>query len=683
MKPDKCVIDFETFSECSLDDCGATVYAQHPSTEILCMSWRLTGMEHAEVWVPSRGPFPQAVIDHINDGGSIEAHNASFERGVFRFIMVPKFGIPWPTRWKDTMAVCAYRALPLGLAEVGEVLKLKVRKDTRGSFLISKLCVPQKPTKKHPEKRCSDPTLLEELYSYCGTDTDTEWELGEVLGELPPSEYAVWVLDQRINDRGVYVDIEAVEAGLSIIEEVDKNLTAELSKITDGVITTGGQIKRIVTWVKDRGLNLLNTQALTIERALEQDDLGPAVRRVLQIRQVLSHASVKKLYKFKSQRALDGRAHETLQYHGASTGRWAGRGIQLHNLVRGDEKLQSMATGSQDEAGIEEMIQAIKTRNLEYLDIVYGNPVDAVASALKGMITAAPGNILHVRDFSAIESVLTAWISEEQWKLDAFAQIFRGEKYNGADDIYCATAAFIFGHPVSKKTQPEERQDGKRCELAFGFQGGVGAWRRFDLRRPCDIGYKDDEIVNEYKKKWRSGHPHVEGAWFALENAAIDTVLTGKPHYFTKVYFDIVNDAVGRWLVAILPTGRKLWYLNPRVEVYTERFNGRLREKRDLYFWGKNSKAGGIWMEVPIYGGMWMENFAQSIARDVLVAAMIRCEKAGYPLILTIHDELIAETIKNFGPPKEFDRLIVEIPDWLAGCPIGAAGWDGFRYHKD
>lgn len=681
------VIDFETYSECDLKECGATVYAQHPSTEIMCMAYRDAGMAQREVWVPGRTPFPQRVIDHILNGGYIEAHNAGFERAIWRWVLMAGKNlpaqpqpIPWPKRWKDTMAACAYRSLPQKLEEVGEVLNLPIKKNRRGKFLLQKLSKPQKPTKKNPETRNRDPALLEELYGYCGDDVDAEWCLKEVIGELPPTEYSIWVLDQKINDRGMYVDTDAVGAAIKVVHLVETKLNEELATITNNKVMSGTKLPDMKAWLADQGCAFSDLTADTIERALDSNRLKPEVRRVLQIRQTLSRASAKKLVRFLDCLAEDGRNHGLLQYHGAATGRWAGRLVQPQNFPRGDEIILTLGTGEADEASMNWLIETIKTVNPDYLDVLYGDAMDAIASALRGMFVAAPGKKYYVADFSAIEARVTAWLYDEQWKLDAFAEVDKGNGYNGSDDMYCASAAMIFGHPVKKKLHKELRQVGKMCELAFGYQGGIGAWRKFDTRKPGDKGYVEDETVDEYKNGWRAAHPNIVNGWYGIEEAAIRAVRDGGKAYYGPITFEVIEDKAGKWLTCRLPNGRRLWYYNPQLEDYEDRFG---RVKYTLTYEGKDNKAHGIWSRVTTYGGMLTENIVQAISRDLMVEAMIRVEAAGYWIVLTVHDEIISEVDFSFGSDEEFDTLMTVVPPWAEGCPIHAAGWSGVRYHKE
>lgn len=670
----KCCHDFETYSEADLKKVGAWVYAEHPSTDIICMSYKI-GAGPTKLWIPDGSclDFPQEIIDHIAAGGIMEAHNAGFERAIWRHILVKRYGLVMPRRWVDTMAVCAYRSLPQKLDDVGKVLNLKLQKDPRGKQLIAKLCKPQKPTKKKPNPwRNTDHELLQELYRYCIRDCDTEYELSLRVGELPMPEYRLWVLDQKINDRGVYIDTSAVAAARAVVVKVEAKLTKELSEITGGAVNSHDELDRIHEWMGANDYHLPDLTADTLDEALKGGMApipSPVVRRVIEIRRALARASIRKLVAFHLQTAADGRAHGQLQYHGAGTGRWAGRGIQFHNFPRGT--IEDMET----------LIELIRYEDPEILELFFGDVMDTIASSLRGMLIATPGMVMYVSDFSAIEARVAAWLALEEWKLEAFREIDKGRGYKGAKDMYCATASVVFKRPIiDKKQHPKERQVGKVAELALGYQGAVNAWRKMDP----DEREKSDEEILEYVKTWRAANPNIVALWYGLEEAAIAAVETGRPHRYSYVAFEVVNDKAGKWLACILPNGRRLWYFNPSVAtVPTKRKDGSVWMKKQLNYEGRDNKRGGRWSLVTTYGGMLTENCVQAISRDLMTEAMERVEAAGYPIILTVHDEIIAETPVDFGSLPEYNALMSVVPTWANGCPIEVAGWRGTRYKKE
>jgi DNA polymerase bacteriophage-type len=680
------VIDFEIYSEADLKEVGAWCYAEHPTTEVICLSYKLPGKPtrlwtplFSRLWPDGKCPhdwihpsdeFPEEINEFIRSGGCLEAHNAGFERAIWRHVMIPRYHVEPAKRWKDTMAACAYRALPLSLDDVGIALDLKTRKDPRGRYLIQKLCKPIKATKKIPQHRNFDPALLLEMFQYCVKDSDTEHGLGERVGNLTQSEQRIWVLDQKINDRGVYVDSLAVNAALAIVEKIEIRMLAELSAITGGLVNSASELKKMSAWLHDQGCHLDDLKADTVDAFVDgwRGDKNDPVYRVLVIRRTLGRASTKKLYRYLSCTAQDGRIHYLLQYHGASTGRWAGRLLQPQNFPRGDEAIL--------QTSIDYLIDLIEHGDVELLELLYGDPLELISSALRGMILAAPGNRLYVADFSAIEARVLAWVAHEEWKIDAFFAIDRGEGYKGSDDMYCAAAAEIYGYPVSKKKNKTERSAGKICELAFGYQGGIGAWRKFDKSDKWT-----DEEIDEYKVKWRKSNSNIQAFWFNIEAAAVRCVLTGRPQEYHGIIYEMVHDAAGDWLACRLPNGRRIWYYSPFVETYFDKkFN---REKHVLHYMGKDNKKGGSWSVIQTYGGMLTENIVQAISRDLMVEAMIRLEQAGYPIVLTIHDEIVCETPDDFGSLEEFGRLMTVVPEWFAGFPLHCDKWTGVRYHKE
>lgn len=682
-----CTLDFETRSELDVRDVGAWRYAEHLSTKILCLRWRIDHGEN-KLWTPDL-PFPQELIDHVNIGGIFEAHNAQFERAIWIKLLYP-LGIPVPRYWKDTLAACAYRGLPLALDEVGDILNLSIQKDKRGKFLIQKLCQPRKPTKaelkiwevNHPGEEMpvqwnEDPELLKELYQYCGTDVDTETALGDMVGDLPSTEQRLWVLDQVINQRGVQVDLEAVHAALKVVSDIEKILEKELFKLTNGEVTTGGQVARILKWINDNGFEVHNLQKDTLEDILSEVDmlgekfiLDPKIKRVLQIRQYLSRASTKKLSKILEFVCDDGRCRGMLQYHAAGTGRWAGRGPQPHNFPRGDKDILK--------SGIETIISSIKCIDTDLLTLLYGNPMEAVATSLRGMFISAPDKKLRVADFSAIEARIVMWMANQEDALEAFRKYDRKE----GPAIYCLMAEQLYKRPIDKNKDPKEYLLGKITILGAGYQMGpaklrIQAWKDYKVRL--------DEVTSEFLiQGYRSTNSNVKYMWYGVEDAAITAVLNpGKIVSYSKIAYQTVDDAAGRWLTCILPNGRRIWYHRPEVqEVHVTYKDGTTRLKKQLWYWGRDNKKGGVWAAITTYGGMLVENFTQAIARDLMAEAMLRVEKAGYSVILTVHDEIVSETAPEFGSLKDFTNLITIVPEWAERLPISAESWEGNRYKK-
>lgn len=695
------LIDVEARSPINIKDSGAVRYSEDEETEIMCMSYKfIDRKDPTKIWLWG-DPFPEEIIEHIKSGYPVVAHNVMMELSAWYYHFHKKLGVPMPRRWIDTQASCAYRAMPLALDNVGEVLGLDIQKDKRGKYLIQTLCKPRKLRKAerkvlkdlgigpedYPTVYREDEDLKKELYDYCIRDTDSEDDLLFTLGQLPKAEYGLWALDQRINWRGIRIDLEGIHAAMDLIDQITVALTKELQNITRGddgepEVRTGNQTAAIVEWLNNNGVPIPNMQAGTVKEfkeMLEGREDMKSQYRVLEIRQQLSKTSTKKYPKFLETVCKDERLRGLLQYHGAGTGRWAGRLVQPQNFPRGSLEKYCEKYGLLDDPGamMDLLIDVIKMRDLDVLIDMFGDPMEALATALRGMFIAGPGLEFYVADFSAIEAVVTAWLAGEDWKVKAFERIQRGEGYDGSPDIYCATASGIFGYPVvDKKRQTKERGVGKICELAFGYQGAVNAWRAFD----SSDKYTDEEVKG-FCYAWRDKHPEVVSLWYGLQRAAHAAVENpGTRYSYRSISYEIVDDKAGRWLSCILPNGRRLWYYNPEIEEYYDPAWG--RDRKDLIYEGRNNKLGGQWGIVRTYGGMLTENVVQAISRDIMVEAMFRLEKNGYPVVLTVHDEIVAEVPKGTKDIEEFKRLMAEKSAWLDGCPISTDAWHRDRYRK-
>lgn len=699
----RALIDFETRSKAKLvgaTGVGAWAYSEDPSTSVLCMGYKMAG-ERTALWIPEDSeyeggtPFPEDLSLFIKDGGVVEAHGAQFERSIFKNVMGPKYGTPLPTRWMDTMATCAYRSIPLGLDQAGRVLNADILKDKRGKYLIQQLCTPKKPIKADPNREwLHSPELFKELCEYCIRDVDAEFVLGEMLGDLPISEYRLWVLDQIINYRGIYVDVESALNAIDIMNGVEKELTTNLRTLTDGFIQTGGQATKFKEWMRDAELiDMPDTKAETVAALLETD-IEPSARAVLELRQKLSKSSTKKLNKLISCANRDGKLRGLLQYHGAGTGRWAGRLVQPHNLPRGT--VSNKFKGDASWCDMDLLIDHINTRDPELLDILYGSCMDAISSSIRGMLTASPGKTLMVADFAGIEARVVMWLAGEEEALEAFRKYDRKE----GPDIYCVMAEKLYNKPINKTDHPDERAFGKVTILGCGYQmGAVALQAQASDMYGLEITLKTAKWLVD---TFREGYSKVANLWKGFNDAAIEAVRTGRRVSYGLVSFEVVDDAAGKWMAITLPNQRKLWYYNPNVELVTppwerdkekeqdrQRRNGEpvtggnIWKIMNVTYEGKNNKKSGVWGTVRTYGGMLTENIVQAIARDLMAEAMIRVEREKYPIILTVHDEIISEVDIDYGSLGEFcDLMSGPIPDWAAGCPISVDGWGGKRYRK-
>lgn len=656
-------VDFETRSELDLRSVGVWRYAEHPSTEILWMGYKFT-YGKPKLWKPGE-PFPEEIKIAVAENKLFEAHNVQFERAIWIHLLKDEI-CDLPSRWHDTMAVCGHRALPLKLEEVGPVIGLDVLKDKYGAKLIQQLSKPRKPLKADkdffkdiglkkedwPTLWNNDPQMMSDFGDYCAQDVLAEEKLSETIGDLPAKERRIWVLDQIINQRGVYVDLKAVNVAKRLLKHESEKLTKDLIEVTDGAVETGNQRDRILAWLEKQGWPMASLTKDAVEYALQDDDLPKNCRQVLELRQKLSLTSTKKLNKITECVSSDGRIRGLLQYSGAGrTNRWAGRLVQPQNLRRTEEDTDVL-------------IQAIMSEDADMIELMYGSAPELVAESLRGMFLAGPGKDFIIADYAAIEARFLAWLAGETTKLDVFR---RGVP------VYENTAESVFGYKVTKKDNPNERHVGKICELAFGFGGALGAWRQFD-----NSDRHTDADVEFYKKKWRERHPNIVDFWHGVEDAAISALKSAKPVSYGPVIYQAVANKAGNWLTCRLPSGRTMYYYDPKLE-WAESPVG---EKLQISYQGRDNHNNGLWGRVRTYGGKLAENITQAVARDLMAEAMLRVEAAGYPVVLTIHDEIITEVDEGTKDVSEFENIMSEIPSWAEGCPINADGFRTKRYKK-
>lgn len=657
-------IDFETKSYADLNETGAWAYSENPSTEIICMAYGIDD-QPIQDWWPGKVPgdrCPNDLYMAIVLGAEVEAHNVSFECSIWRNIMVKRYG--WVEildhQWRDTMAVAAYYALPHDLDKLANVLGYE-GKDPEGGRLITKY------SKLHLKtaKRVIPPEDFQKFVNYCRKDVAIEQSVSDFLGDLPERELPIFQLDLRANARGLKLDKAGVAAAADIIEKVAVELKAEFRELT-GLNPT--QLPKVKAWLAEHGVDLPDMTADTLEAALSEDGRvpqGPA-RRAMKIRLELNKASTTKLDKMISQLGSDGRARFQTRYHGTNTGRNTGAGFQPLNLVRSWEKMDPG-----------QLVRDIMYRDPAWLRCLYGSPTEAVSRALRYFIQPEKGKRITALDYVSIEAVVLACAAGEEWKVDAFRNKVK---------IYEAMADKIYGLPpgtVTKETHPLERQDGKTGELAFGYQGALNAWLKFD-----DSGRHSDERIIEICKAWRAEHPMIKQMWYGMEDAAIECVATGRGTNYRDFGFDMVDD----WLAMILPDGKCIWYWKPELRTKMPRWHDPelnedcaegtcdCRPKPALTYMTKKGKS---FFRTYTYGGKLTENAIQATARQILWPAARAVEEAGYHVILTVYDEIVAEVPDGFGSLKEFEEIALgALPEFARDWPIRVDGWEGNRYKK-
>ncbi len=691
------IFDFETYSACDLKRSGAWRYGEDPTTAIVCLSWCLDDGP-VQLWLPGQPIDELASLASASDVMWV-AHNTAFEKAIWKNLMVPAYGFPPipEDHWHDTLAVCAYKGIPLKLERAASALGLANQKDTEGSRLTIGLSRTNRSGMYQHE-----PERLARVYDYCKKDAEAERELHKAVGWLSKTEREVWKLDQTINQRGVRLDLQFIEAAQSICDQRAKPLLAEFQKLT-GIAKVGSP--KFLAWLHARGAAIPNLQKDTITKFLgdedeeaeeslagddedyqhteEQVDLPFAYRRPLEIRKILGSASIKKLASMQACVCSDGRAHGLLQYHGAGPGRWAGRLLQPQNFPRptlkvatGWDKNGNEVYGGHDP---DQLVEAILTRDADYVQMIFGEPIAAIASSLRHALVPAHGHLFEVGDFAKIECVIVlamAGAAETAAKV-----IKEGSK------IYLDAATKLYKRAITK-ADLQEYTVGKANILACGFQlGGKGFRTKF---APWETLENCTTAVKWYREDFA---PEVPKLWRGLEDAAVRTVWDRTPH---KSY-GIAYALEGRWLTARLHDGKKLWYFDPRpVRKHMpwctcddccekKKLPPETPREPDIRRgFVYSAWKMGQWKRMSAYGGLLTENVVQATARQLLVNGMFNCEREGHPLVLTVHDEVITEVPEALADAKLLDEMMTDVPPWAKqmGIPVASECWVGDRYRK-
>lgn len=702
---------------------GAAVYSEHPTCEVLSLKYDLKDGRGAQWWRPGY-PSPVALFDHLARGGLLEAHNVGFEAWIWRNVCVPRYG--WPAlpeaQLRCSMAKARAHALPGALDALGDVLKIETRKDKDGKRLLDKFSIPRNPTKTDPRRRIEpddDPVDAEKLYAYNGTDIVAEAQSSARIPDLSADELAHWQHDQQINTRGVAVDGAAVANCVAVIEQAYERYNGELAKLTGGVAEQASQTERIKGWLASRGVHMQSMDEEAVTYALEHHGLVGAERRVLEIRQLVASASVKKLYALSHTATRAGRVHDLYSYHGARPGRATGGGVQPQNLPKdGPEIYRCVACahwfGAHTETcpwcgmvvpldklkplpwtidAIGDALAVIATRSLDLVELFFGDAMALIVGCLRGLFIAAPGHDLIASDYTAIEAVVLAALAGEQWRLDTFA---------AGKDIYLASASRTTGTPMETYEahraatgahHPHRQPFGKVLELALGYGGWVGAMQAFG----ADEFFTVEQMVDAVKT-WRARSPAIVEFWggqfrglpweahfhpemYGLEGAAILAIQNPGERFTVRgvTYFKR-----GKALYCELPSGRPLTYHDVGLRLADRGPYKGLALSIVFYGWNTNPKMGQMgWVQLDTYGPKLAENVTQAVARDIFYDGKLRLERAGYPVVLHTHDEPVAEVREGWGSVEEFERVMGVREKYYATWPIGVSGgWRGKRYRK-
>ncbi|MEI7606716.1 MAG: DNA polymerase [Rhodospirillaceae bacterium] len=650
-------IDLETRSTVDLRKAGVHVYATHPDTEVWVLCYSLDD-DPVRRWLPGE-KIPADLSEHIRCGGKLRAWNANFERIILREILTPRHSWPEPSlnQWYCTAAQAAAMSLPRSLDEAARVLGLNVRKDKEGAGLMMRMCRPRGKAADGSPTWWSDQARLQRLADYCARDVEVERELASKLRPLDPCEREVFLLDARINDHGVLLDRVLVDAAHSVVTTATARLNEQLRQTTGGHVSAATKSADMTRWLAGQGVDTESVAKSVVQALLKDDRINGVARRALELRNDAAKSSTAKLKAMQAAACPDGRIRGTLLYHGAGTGRWSGKLVQLQNMPRGTVKLVELA------------IPYIIEKNVDLIEALFGPALEVVSSSLRSCLVAAPDHTFMVADYANIEGRVTAWLAGEGWKIRAFREFDCG----AGPDLYKLAYSRSFGIAVDQ-VDGDQRQIGKVMELALGFQGGAMAFQV--MAQTYSVSVSADEAEN-LKEAWRLAHPAVVALWRDMEKSAFRAV-TVPGSVEAAAGGRIKFRASGGFLWMILPSGRSLAYANPAIARRPTPWGA---EKTVVTFWGIDTHSHK-WSEQKGYGGLWTENAVQAIARDVMASAMLRLDSAGYPIVCSVHDEVIAEVANGFGSLQEFQTIMTAAQEWATGCPIAVSGWSGTRYRK-
>lgn len=647
-------IDFETRSRLDVTEVGSWKYSTDPSTRVLCLVFKAENSQPALITEDDL-ILETGDIDFLKDlaknpDNIFKAYNSLFEYCIWHNILVKQYGFPEIPleRWDCTAAKAATHALPRALGKCATALRLSEEKDETGKRVMMSLSKPRKPSKNNPSEWDDDPKKFDILYDYCRQDVIVENAIDEALPDLNPREKRIWLLDQKINLRGVQIDVEALEIAIRYIEEYSQRLNKELERLTCGEVAKATERDKLLKWLQNY-IDIPNIQAGTVEEYKNSVN-NPKVKRALEIRHQLSKTSTSKIYAIKNALDDEGRVRDNLVYHGASTGRWSGKNAQFQNLPKG------IGYNS------DQVLNILKLDDLEFFEGMYPDVMDAISASLRGLIISKPGHDLIAADYAGIEARVVMWLAGEERGL---------EKFRNNEDIYCDLAREIYKREVTKKDK-DERQLGKMGVLGCGYQMGPDRFReQAKTQWNMEIPYELAKLVVD---TYRNTYSRVKRFWYAQERAAMLAVTSGRKIEEGPVIWKVQND----FLYCRLPSGRCLAYAEPRVQQIQTRWG---EPKEGLTFMGVNAITKK-WERQSTYGGCLVENITQAVSRDIMAEGMLRVEEHGYNVVLTVHDEVVTEVPENFGSVKEFEELLTIRPKWASDCPISAEGWRSKRYRK-
>lgn len=645
------ILDFESYSECDIKLHGAWIYSLHPSTELLCACYKAKGAKgRPRLWRPG-DPFPALLQTALAEGWEFHAHNAAFEIAMWQNVAAKRLG--WPTvpddRWRCTAAKAAFNGLPRKLETACRVLELGDKgKDTEGHRIMLQVSKPRSRGKFPRYTRENAREKFDRLYAYCGRDVTAEEAIDDYCDDLPPMELALWRLDQKINRRGVRLDVELARGAVKVLTEAQRRAGKVVSDILDDPDVNAEGLPKIKDWLVRQGVPLPTTEKgnpqldeATLTSLLRQEDLPADVREVLEARATVAFSSVKKYQAALCWAGADDRARDQHKYYQAGPGRWAGTGVQLQNLPRAKspspEVLQAITSGDHDAVA------------------KFGPPLQVLSSSLRAMVVARPGCVLSMPDYSSIEARLTHWFAADWATLEKFAQ---------GVDLYVDMACKIFGcrpedivegydsdgEIIYRPGGKEKRQIGKCAILGLGF--GMG-WNKFGASIERAVGKTfPQEFLEQVVFAYRDAYPEITQLREHLKRASMTCVTSGKTIYGDRWAYESYRD----WMLLHLPSGRRLRYFRPTLT--------RGRFGREIQYLSPKGR-------VSLSPSVLVENLVQATARDLMAAAMMRLDQANFYIVFHVHDSIVAEIDKrDVDGPQRMAAIMSEVPEWAKGLPV-------------
>ena len=632
-------IDIETYSPVDLLKAGAYKYAEHPQARKLIVAVRVHGDSEVFVWdelntFRENDTVESLIGTAIRNNWKFAAHNAQFEAAFF-----PKIPLD---RWICTAAMCRIANIPASLEKAAQYLKLPLdaQKDNAGKALIKKFSIAG-------VKPASDPDGFRQFGEYCRQDVIAESAVYDKLMEYGFDSLETdwttktgWELDKRINALGIPVNVDTAQRVLGVVSGVTDAIQGKFRALTGLNVT---QRDATLRWVKDRGYPFNDLTAASVKKALELDELHPEVREALELRQRASFAAVKKLDSIVACACSDGKVRGSLLFHGASTGRWAGRLIQPQNFKR---------PTISDSKGAYQMLK--DGADADEIELVYGDTLEVVSSCIRHFIDSGGSGFLDA-DYSSIEARGVCWLAGQD---DAVRQ-FR----NGADR-YKVMASMIFGVPIGMVTSAQ-RFIGKQVVLGCGYGMGVNKFYE-NSKAVADAFGIPINVTQALAEKavytWRKAHPQVVKWWKQLDDVARKVIIIGERQWTEcgSVAMRSLPTSWARYLQIRLPSGRVLSY--PRA---------RINSQGEIVYHGQIS-GKAAWGDVKLYGGKIAENVTQAVAWDLMVHGVSVAVEAGFDVFMLVHDQALAHA--DGGSLDEFIRCLTTLPEWAFGFPLASEG---------